>query len=195
METLVKDLLAYTRATQSFERVIAPVDANRVLLEVLNSLKAAITENNAIITSENLPVVEVHETHLSLLLLNIISNALKYRTEEPPRVHISAGRSDGCWTLSVTDNGIGIEPQYRAQIFGLFKRLHSPNKYSGSGVGLAICQRVVEQYRGRIWVDGAPGEHGSVFSIAIPERREDPEYTEFQPSLKRLEMGMSNQGS
>ncbi|MCW5976861.1 MAG: PAS domain-containing protein [Bryobacteraceae bacterium] len=187
MEALVRDLLAYTKITQSCEPEAAPVDANHVLAQVLDSLKAAIAENNARVTRDELPVIEIHSAHLSLLLQNLVGNALKYRREDAPRVHISAARSDGCWTLSVADNGIGIEPEYRQQVFGLFKRLHGGNKYSGSGVGLAICQRIVEQYGGRIWVDDAPDGLGSVFSFTIPERSQIEPYANWQASFRRRE--------
>ncbi len=169
MDTLLTDLLSYTRVTRSIEPAVQPVDANTVLSAVLDNLKTAIAENQAVVTSDPLPVLLIHEAHLSLLLQNLIGNALKYRRQDPPRVHISSSRSDGFWRFSVTDNGIGIDPEYREQVFELFKRLHSRDEFSGSGVGLAICHRLVEHYGGRIWVDSAPGGPGSVFSFTIPD--------------------------
>jgi light-regulated signal transduction histidine kinase (bacteriophytochrome) len=113
----------------------------------------------------------MHEFHLAQLFQNLISNALKYRTKDPPRVEVSAAERDGWWIFSVADNGIGIDEKYANQIFGLFKRLHSQTEYRGSGIGLAICERIVEQYGGRIWLEkSAPGS-GSVFSFSIPVRR------------------------
>ena len=168
METLVKDLLAYSRATRTPESVPAMVDARAVLTEVLYILKTRIEESAAVVAMDRLPPVAMHRSHLSLLFQNLIGNALKYRGRDAPRVHVSAIQRDGAWVFSVMDNGIGIEPKYRTQVFGLFKRLHSRGKYPGNGVGLAICQRIVEQYGGSIWVDAAPGG-GSIFSFSIPE--------------------------
>ena len=167
MESLVKDLLAYSRATRPLESVPARLDARAVLTEVLFILKARIEESAAVITVDQLPSVAMHRSHLSLLFQNLIGNALKYRGKSEPRVHVSAIQRNGSSVFSVTDNGIGIQPKYRSLVFGLFKRLHSRDKYPGSGVGLAICQRIVEQYGGSIWVDAAP-DGGSIFSFSIP---------------------------
>jgi light-regulated signal transduction histidine kinase (bacteriophytochrome) len=101
------------------------------------------------------------------LFQNLLGNALKYRRDEPPRIHVSALRKGAEWIFTVRDNGIGIDPQHRQQIFGVFKRLHSREKYSGTGIGLAICQKIVERYGGRIWVESEPGK-GSEFKFAIP---------------------------
>ncbi|HWB83073.1 MAG TPA: ATP-binding protein [Bryobacteraceae bacterium] len=166
METLVKDLLAYSRVTKLLESPAPAVNAGSVLNEVLYILKTRIEESQATVTADELPVVAMHRSHLSLLLQNLVGNALKYRKQEPPIIHISAAKSDDSWVLTVTDNGIGIDPKYRTQIFGLFRRLHSRDKYPGSGVGLAICQRIVEQYGGRIWVEAAPGG-GSIFLFSV----------------------------
>ena len=169
MEALVRDLLAYTRATHGAKTPQPPADGNAVLKSVLESLDTSVRENSAVITADPLPTLQMHEAHLSLLLQNLLGNALKYRRSEPPRIHISATRNDGRWTLAVSDNGIGIEPQYREYVFGLFKRLQNRNN-AGSGVGLAICQRIVEQYGGRIWADSVPDRHGTVFSCTIPDQ-------------------------
>jgi len=117
-----------------------------------------------------LPMVAVHESRLAQLFQNLISNAIKYRGKEAPRIHIAAHQRDGWCVFSVSDNGIGIEAQYAERIFGLFKRLHGRDEYPGSGIGLAICQRVVEQYGGRIWLEqSTPGE-GSTFCFSVPSR-------------------------
>jgi signal transduction histidine kinase len=112
----------------------------------------------------------MHEGRLVRLLQNLVGNALKYRGEPPPRVHLSATERDGWTVFSVADNGIGIDPQYADQIFGLFKRLHSREQYPGSGIGLAICQRIVEQYGGRIWLERSVRGEGSTFCFSIPAR-------------------------
>ena len=130
-------------------------------------LKARIEESAAVITVDELPSVAMHRSHLSLLFQNLIGNAIKYRGKGAPRIHVSAVQQNGSSVFSVTDNGIGIQAKYRTLVFGLFKRLHSRDKYPGSGVGLAICQRLIEQYGGSIWVDPAP-DGGSIFSFSIP---------------------------
>ncbi len=108
------------------------------------------------------------EPHAQQIFQNLIGSALKYRSEAPPVVHVGARRDGDEWTFSVKDNGIGIDPKYQAQVFGLFKRLHSVAEYTGTGIGLAICKKLVERYGGRIWVESQEGE-GSTFFFSIPE--------------------------
>jgi signal transduction histidine kinase len=107
-------------------------------------------------------------SHLQQLFQNLIGNAIKYRREEKLQVRVAAAKADGHWVLSVEDNGIGIPAEYHEMVFGIFKRLHSGQSYSGTGMGLAICQRIVEQYGGRIWVESEPGR-GSTFRFTIRE--------------------------
>jgi PAS domain S-box-containing protein len=167
MESLVRDLLAYTRAGE-FEEPAAPVDANRALEAALTALSAAVSEARACVTSDHLPAVQVHATHLQQIFQNLVGNSIKYRSPERiPEIHISANRQDGNWVFAVTDNGIGIEAEYKENIFGLFKRLHTSDEYSGTGLGLAICRRIVDRYYGRIWVESKPGK-GSTFRFTIP---------------------------
>jgi light-regulated signal transduction histidine kinase (bacteriophytochrome) len=126
-----------------------------------------VEESGAQITADTLPALPVHSVHLQQLFQNLISNAIKYRSpERNPVVRISVKRESGQYLFSVQDNGIGIEPQYQERIFGIFKRLHTGEEYSGTGIGLAICQRIVERYRGRIWVDSEPGK-GSTFVFSL----------------------------
>lgn len=167
LATLINDLLAYTRAGV-VETITAKAASSSVLQRALSSLAEAIRESGATITYDPLPDVFMAETHLQQMFQNLISNALKYRTEESPRVHISATQQGGAARFSVQDNGIGIDAQYKEKIFGVFKRLHRDQKYSGTGIGLAICQRVVERYGGRIWVESTPGK-GATFLFTIPE--------------------------
>jgi light-regulated signal transduction histidine kinase (bacteriophytochrome) len=164
---LISDLLAYTRAGAS-ESDVTVHSAEAVLQYTLSGLSEAIRESQATVTHDALPDVAMGEAHLQQLLQNLIGNALKYRTDEPPRIHISATDTGSAWRFSVQDNGIGIDPSYREKIFGVFKRLHRDQKYSGTGIGLAICQRVVERYGGKIWVESAPGE-GSTFYFTVPQ--------------------------
>ncbi len=170
MHALLDDLLTYTKATKYEEGAAPSVDAGRVLQDVLKSLRGPIQEAGATVTAGDLPVVAIHESRLAQLLQNLISNAIKYRSREVPRVHIAADQRDGWCIFSVVDNGIGIEPQFAEQIFGLFKRLHGRDEYPGSGIGLAICQRVVEQYGGRIWLEQSAPGRGSTFCFALPSR-------------------------
>lgn len=166
---LIDDLLAYTRAGMIETGELTPKDSSVVLQDAISSLSEAIRESGATVTQDRLPAVYMGEAHLQQVLQNLIGNALKYRKEEAPRIHVSASRNGSAWRFSVQDNGIGIDPQYKEKIFGVFKRLHRDPKYSGTGIGLAICQRVVELYGGRIWVESEPGK-GATFFFTIPER-------------------------
>ncbi len=167
MEMLVRDLLAYTRVAVAGEETCEPVDAEIVLAKTLNSLAAAIHQSGAVIHHMPLPPVPVQEVHLQQLFQNLIGNAIKYRNKDNPCVRISATEEEGRWRFAVQDNGIGIADQYKEQIFGLFKRLHSQQEYEGTGIGLAICQKIVHRYNGRIWVESRPGE-GSTFFFTLP---------------------------
>jgi light-regulated signal transduction histidine kinase (bacteriophytochrome) len=167
MEMLLRDLLTYTQIPK-FDDPVEPTDANEALTIALANLDGAISETSARITAGPLPLVRVHGTHLQQLFQNLVGNAIKYRSpDRPPAVHLTAERRDGRWIFAVTDNGIGIEPEYKERIFGLFKRLHSHDEYPGTGIGLSICQRIVERYRGRIWVESEPGQ-GSTFLFSLP---------------------------
>ena len=167
LATLVNDLLAYTRAGME-DIPVARVDSEAVLQHTLSSLAEAIREAGATVTYDELPQVYVGEAHLQQLFQNLIGNAVKYRNEAPPRIHISASQRGALWCFSVQDNGVGIDPKYKEKIFGVFKRLHHDKKYSGTGIGLAICQRVVARYGGRIWVESEPGK-GATFFFTLPE--------------------------
>jgi PAS domain S-box-containing protein len=171
MEGLLSDLLAYTEAADAPLEAAAPADANLAVRKTLAIFEPQIAENDARVDCDPLPALDVHEVHLIQLFQNLIGNALKYRGDAPPRIVISAQRADGMWTLSVADNGIGIDHDYQRQIFGLFRRLHGGGKYSGSGMGLAICQKIVQRYGGRIWVESEPGR-GSRFLFTLPGEKQ-----------------------
>jgi PAS domain S-box-containing protein len=167
MEMLVRDLLTYTQVTK-FEPGGETSDGNEALNSALANLAGAISESGARITADPLPSLPVHAMHLQQIFQNLIGNAIKYRSpERRPLVHVAAERQDGHWTFAVSDNGIGIDSEYKENIFGLFKRLHTSDEYSGTGIGLAICQRIVDRYHGRIWVDSEPGR-GSTFHFKLP---------------------------
>jgi PAS domain S-box-containing protein len=165
LATLIDDLLAYTKAGL-IESSAVRVDSSTALNLVLSSLAESIRQCNGIVTYDALPEIGMSQTHLQQVLQNLITNALKYRKDEPPEIHVSAARQGTAWRFAVRDNGIGIEPEYKEKIFGVFKRLH--RNYSGTGIGLAICQRVVERYGGRIWVESSPGR-GATFFFTVPE--------------------------
>lgn len=165
MEQLLQGLLSYLRVAAT-EAPIELVDANSVLTAALENLHTPIDEAQARIESTSLPRVRVHAIHLLQLFQNIIGNAIKYRGDEPPHVLVKAEQVTDGWRFSIADNGIGIEPRYAQQVFGIFKRLHG-DKYGGTGIGLAICQKIVERYGGRIWVEPRAGQ-GSVFYFTLP---------------------------
>ena len=167
MEQLLKDLRVYTLASTSGQDPAADIDANNSLDKVIAILGPAIKDCGACVTRTALPSVRVHEFQLEQLFQNLIGNSIRYRSGDPPRIHVAASRRGPDWLFSVEDNGIGIDPQYKEQIFELFKRLHSAAEYPGSGMGLAICKRIVERAGGRIWVESEPGR-GSTFYFTIP---------------------------
>ncbi len=167
MEMLIGDLLAYTQAAKSADAVPLLLDSNKILAEVEKNLATAIAESGATISASSLPLLRGNPVPLTHLFQNLISNALKYRSEQPPRVEVSAIREGKGWLFSIRDNGIGIPEEFHEQIFGIFKRLHNKKTYPGTGIGLAICQKVVERYGGRIWVESAAGK-GATFFFTLP---------------------------
>jgi light-regulated signal transduction histidine kinase (bacteriophytochrome) len=167
MEKLVADLLAYIQAADAPQQDQSSADPNRLIEKIRTTFAELIQTTNARIEFEPLPLLPVHEVHLLQLLQNVIGNALKYRSDLPPLIYIRAERVENMWRMSVEDNGIGIQPDYQAKIFGLFQRLHGGGKYSGSGIGLAICQKIVHRYGGRIWVESEPGR-GAKFVFTLP---------------------------
>ena len=166
MQQLLHDLRAFTQAS-TIVLEVKPLDANEALARSLENLTAAIEVSGASITHGPLPTVRMHEFQLEQLFQNIIGNAIRYRSEQTPRIHIAAERSGDSWKFSVQDNGIGIDPQYKEQIFGMFKRLHTSADYPGAGMGLAICERIIQRQGGRIWVESELG-HGSTFFFTVP---------------------------
>jgi PAS domain S-box-containing protein len=165
---LVKDLLSYTQTTETEAATAPGVDANVVFREVLATLSPAVANTGARIVTDDLPVFLVQRTHLLQILQNLISNAIKYRRpNEKPVVHISSTRGEhGMTELLVKDNGIGIQAEYHERIFGLFRRLHGQS-VPGTGIGLAICRKIVERYNGKIWLESTPGT-GSTFHLTLP---------------------------
>jgi chemotaxis family two-component system sensor kinase Cph1 len=171
MQKLINDLLAYSRVGR-IDMLIGKIDCNSILERVINSMMPAIEESKAVITHDELPTLVGSEINFIQLFHNFIGNALKFHGPEPPRVHVSTEKQHGDdWAFSVRDNGIGIEPQYKDRIFLIFQRLHEREKYPGTGMGLAICKKIVETQGGRIWVDSEYGK-GSIFYFTIPVKGE-----------------------
>ena len=170
MQDLINDLLAYSQVG-SGSRPLEAVDCGTVFRRAVVNLSKAIDDSGAKVTSDHLPIVRGDEPQLTLLLQNLIANGIKFRGDPTPDVHLSAERRNGSWLFSVRDNGIGIEEEYSDRIFGIFQRLHTREQYQGTGVGLAICKRVVERHDGTIWVESKPG-NGSVFRFTLPALKE-----------------------
>ena len=172
MRALINDLLAYSRVgTRGAE--FAPTDCNAVVDQVIADLGAAIEDERAGVTRGDLPTVLADAMQLQQLFQNLIANAIKFHGERRPRVAIAAERRGDAWLFSVRDNGIGIDPEYADRIFVIFQRLHSRAEYPGTGIGLAICKKIVERHGGRIWMESAPGQ-GTTFYFTLPVREGAP---------------------
>lgn len=169
IEALLKALLAYWEVSERERESLALIDCGAVLAKTLFNLQAAIAESGAVVTSDLLPTVVAEEVLLMQLFQNLISNSIKYRGKETPRIHVSAERDGDGWRFAVRDNGIGIDPQDADRVFGMFKRLHG-SEIAGTGIGLAICKKVAERQGGRIWVESEPGR-GATFKFTIPPPR------------------------
>src|ERR1700730_17739095 len=171
MQGLIQDLLAYSR-TGTNGKALREISGDDALNEALTNLRTTIGQSGAVVTHDPLPVIQTHDTQLTQVFQNLVGNAIKYRSAEVPHVHVSATKNGGHeWVFSVGDNGLGIDPQYFERIFILFQRLHGRNEFAGTGIGLAICKKILERLGGRIWVESQPGK-GSTFYFALPERDE-----------------------
>jgi PAS domain S-box-containing protein len=170
MKQLIEDLLAYSRVGTR-GRDPEPTEAEGALEQALANLRAAIESSGAAVTHDPLPTVRADASQLTQLFQNLVGNALKFRGAEAPRIHVGAAEKDAEVVLSVRDNGIGIDPQYFERIFVIFQRLHSKAEYEGTGIGLAICKKIVDRHGGRIWVESQPGR-GSTFYCTLPRVRE-----------------------
>jgi light-regulated signal transduction histidine kinase (bacteriophytochrome) len=166
MRELIQGLLAYSRVgTQG--QPLEEIACEEVVAQVLDDLQVAIGESDATMTCDPLPVVMADPIQLGQLFQNLIGNALKFRGERPPEIHVGSEQKGDEWLLWVRDNGIGMEPQYIERIFVIFQRLHTRDEYPGTGIGLAVCKRIVERHGGRIWVESEPGQ-GSTFFFTLP---------------------------
>ncbi|MCD6041752.1 MAG: multi-sensor signal transduction histidine kinase, partial [Burkholderiales bacterium] len=175
MKQLIEDLLAYSRVgtkAQDFR----PVPVEAAVRRALFNLRVAIEESGAAVTYDPMPTVQADEVQLGQLLQNLVGNALKFRSNSVPRIHLGVLEKDSEFVFEVRDNGIGIEPQYYERIFMVFQRLHNKGEYPGTGIGLAICKKVVERHGGRIWVESRPAQgpdQGSSFFFTLPKSRGD----------------------
>jgi PAS domain S-box-containing protein len=167
MDTLLRDLRIYTQLSTADHAPVEEIDAGEIVERVIQNLEAAIRASGASVSFAGLPRVRMRAFQLEQVFQNLIGNAISYRSSAPPRVRIAAAMQGKEWVFSIQDNGIGIAPEFHEQIFGLFERLHSRSEYPGTGMGLAICRRSVEQGGGGIWVESEPGK-GSTFSFTIP---------------------------
>lgn len=165
MKQLINDLLAYSRvSTQG--KAFAPVDCEEIFRQTLINLGMSVEESGAVVTHDPLPTVPGDASQLGQLFQNLIGNAIKFRGDPPPRIHLSAKEKQNEWLFSVQDNGIGIEPEYNDRIFIIFQRLHGKDEYPGTGIGLAVCRKIVERHGGTIWVESALGK-GSTFYFTV----------------------------
>jgi signal transduction histidine kinase len=166
LHSLIRDLLEYS-SVDARPLEVQAVNMDDVLDRALTLLDTEIRESGCAVTRDALPVVSGELTQLVQVLLNLIGNALKYRSTHDPAVHVSADRTDGAWRISVRDNGIGIEPRHASRIFEMFERLHNAQDYPGTGIGLALCRRVIQRHGGNMWVESEPGK-GSTFLFTLP---------------------------
>jgi PAS domain S-box-containing protein len=169
MDRLIEDLLAYSRAGRA-ELIWEATSAEQVVRLAVSDLEKFLEENSAEVTYSDLPIIQANPVQLGQLMRNLIQNAVKFRGEEPSRVHVSAQKTGNEWVFSVRDNGIGIDPEHWERIFGIFQRLHTRSEQTGTGIGLAISKKIVEHHGGRIWVESEPGK-GSTFHFTIPVAR------------------------
>jgi PAS domain S-box-containing protein len=174
MKIMIDDLLVYSRVGTKGHTFVA-IDMMKVMHDVLNDLELVIRESDAVVSYDSLPVVSADNSQLQQLFRNLIGNALKYRGPDPPQIHVSAERHKLAWQFCVKDNGIGIEPRFFERIFNIFQRLHPRGQFEGTGIGLAICKKIVERHGGKIGVESTPGK-GSTFFFSLPHQNEEQKH-------------------
>jgi light-regulated signal transduction histidine kinase (bacteriophytochrome) len=170
MQQLINDLLTYSRVDTRGHPSVS-VDCVRAVEQALFNLQVAIREAGARVDVGMLPTLQADETQINQLFQNLIGNAIKFHSNEPAEVRVWAERDGPAWRFAVRDNGIGIEAQYAERIFIIFQRLHGREQYSGTGIGLAVCKKIVQRHGGKIWFDSTPGK-GSTFYFTIPDAEE-----------------------
>jgi len=172
MNILIKDLLSYSRIT-THANPSKVVNLEKILKDALYNLQEAIKESGAVITYDKMPILKVDKTQFIQLFQNLLSNGIKFRREEPPRIHIGVAKINDEWLFSVKDNGIGIESKYFDKLFNIFYRLHTKEEYPGTGIGLPICKKIVQRYGGKIWVESKFGEGSTFYFTIVPEKIKD----------------------
>jgi two-component system, sensor histidine kinase and response regulator len=170
MDTLLSDLLAYAQAGISPGASIPETPAEAALKWAIENLRSGIAESGASITYDSLPVVRAVPSQLARVFQNLLANGIKYRRSDPPLIHVALTTCENEWVFGVSDNGIGFDSQNAQRIFAPFKRLHSHREYAGTGIGLAICRKIVEAHGGRMWAESVP-ERGSVFFFTLPQNK------------------------
>ncbi|GGT17622.1 ATP-binding protein [Nonomuraea spiralis] len=172
MQLLINDLLDFSRVGRvSGERV--PTDSGEALDRALDNLSAAIEDTGTTVTRDDLPVVTGNRLQLTQLFQNLVENAIKFRSESPPSVRVTAERKGDLWEFTCSDNGIGVEPKYADRIFLIFQRLHPRDVYPGTGIGLALCRKIVEYHGGQLWLDDTPAGQGATFRWTLPAAGDD----------------------
>ena len=165
MKQLIEDLLAYSRVGTR-GRELAPTESGEALAKALTNLHVAQEASGAVVTHDPMPRVVADSSQLTQLFQNLLGNAMKFHSGDAPRIHVGTETREHVWVLTVKDNGIGLDTQYAERIFMMFQRLHGKAEYPGTGIGLAICKKIVERHGGRIWVESTPGT-GSTFGFTI----------------------------
>ena len=181
MQALIDDLLAYSRVGRA-QLPPQPVDLNVVMGVVRDNLASFLEESAGLLEVGDLPTVAGNRTLFVQLLQNLVANAIKFRGDKPPLICVSCQHRDDELVIAVEDNGIGIAPQYHDRIFQVFQRLHSRGEYEGTGIGLAVCKKIVEQHGGRIWVESEPGQ-GTTFYFTLPQEHSHPPAKELELAL------------
>ena len=167
MQQLINDLLLYSRVGTR-GKAFETTESEKVLNEALSNLKLMIEDSGAKITHDSLPLLKADDVQLGQLFQNLLGNAIKFQGEQPPEVHISADKKNHEWVFSISDNGIGMDAKDTERAFMVFQRLHTRDKYPGTGIGLAVCKRIIERHQGRIWFESKPGA-GTTFYFTLPE--------------------------
>lgn len=167
MQALIRDLLMYSRAGRG-ELKLEPANLEAVFAQALSNLETAIQTNQATVTHDPLPTIMASPSQITQVLQNLIGNAIKYHGDDPPNVHVSAAQRSGLWQISIKDNGIGIDPQFADRVFVIFQRLHTKREYPGTGIGLAICKKMIERHGGQVWLESEGEGKGTTFHFTIP---------------------------
>ena len=172
MNTLIKDLLTYSRIT-THAQPLKLINLEKILEDALFNLHESIKETGAVITHDKMPILKVDKTQFIQLFQNLLSNAIKFHRDEPPRIHIGVKKINDEWLFSVKDNGIGIESKFFGKLFNIFYRLHTKEEYSGTGIGLPICKKIVQRYSGKIWVKSDIGKGSTFFFTIFPKKKKN----------------------